>query len=102
MILYPEAIWESDMGHCYGNDLRRRVAGIRQAIEAAGATLLYLPPYSPDCNPIEMAFAKLKALLRKAAARTADDLWDAIADAIDAFTSTECENYFAAAGYDRD
>ncbi len=79
-----------------------KVAGIRQAIEAAGATLLYLPPYSPDCNPIEMAFAKLKALLRKAAARTADDLWDAIAEAIDAFTSTECENYFAAAGYDRD
>ena len=79
-----------------------KVAGIRQAIEAAGATLLYLPPYSPDCNPIEMAFAKLKALLRKAAARTVDDLWDAIADAIDAFTSTECENYFAAAGYDRD
>ena len=57
----------------------------------------YLPPYSPDCNPIEMAFSKLKALLRKAAARTVDDLWDAI----DAFTSTECENYFAAAGYDR-
>ena len=79
-----------------------KVAGIRQAIEAAGATLLYLPPYSPDCNPIEMAFAKLKALLRKAAARTVDDLWDAIAAAIDAFTSTECENYFAAAGYDRD
>ncbi len=79
-----------------------KVAGIRQAIEAAGATLLYLPPYSPDCNPIEMAFAKLKALLRKAAARTVDDLWDAIAEAIDAFTSTECENYFAAAGYDRD
>ena len=78
------------------------VAGIRQAIEAAGATLLYLPPYSPDCNPIEMAFSKLKALLRKAAARTIDDLWDAIADAIDALTSTECENYFAAAGYDRD
>ena len=68
----------------------------------AMAILEYLPPYSPDCNPIEMAFAKLKALLRKAAARTVDDLWDAIADAIDAFTSTECENYFAAAGYDRD
>ncbi len=64
--------------------------------------LAYLPPYSPDCNPIEMAFAKLKALLRKAAARTVDDLWDAIAEAIDAFTSTKCENYFAAAGYDRD
>jgi hypothetical protein len=57
---------------------------------------------SPDFNPIEMAFSKLKALLRKAAARTKDDLWDAIAKAIDTFTPTECENYFAAAGYERD
>lgn len=79
-----------------------KVAGIRQAIEAAGARLLYLPPYSPDFNPIEMAFSKLKALLRKAAARTIPDLWDAIADAIEAFTPAECEKYFAAAGYDRD
>ena len=79
-----------------------KVAGIQQAIEAAGATLLYLPPYSPDFNPIEMAFSKLKALLRKAAARTRDELWDAIASAIDAFTPTQCENYFAAAGYDRE
>lgn len=79
-----------------------KVAGVRQAIEAAGATLLYLPPYSPDFNPIEMAFSKLKALLRKAAARTVPDLWDAIATAIEAFTPSECENYFAAAGYDRD
>lgn len=79
-----------------------KVAGIRQAIEAAGVTLLYLPPYSPDFNPIEMAFSKLKALLRKAAARTKDDLWDAIASAIEAFTPTECKNYFAAAGYDQE
>ncbi len=79
-----------------------KVAGVRQAIEAAGAHLLYLPPYSPDFNPIEMAFSKLKALLRKAAARTVDELWDTIANALDAFTPTECENYFAAAGYDRD
>jgi transposase len=79
-----------------------KVAGVRQAIEAAGAILLYLPPYSPDFNPIEMAFSKLKALLRKAAARTKDDLWDATANAIDAFTPSECENYFAAAGYDRE
>jgi len=79
-----------------------KVAGIRQAIEAVGARLLYLPPYSPDFNPIEMAFAKLKALLRKAAARTIPDLWDAIADAIESFTPAECQNYFAAAGYDRD
>ena len=79
-----------------------KVAGVRQAIEAAGATLLYLPPYSPDFNPIEMAFSKLKALLRKAAARTITDLWQAVADALDAFTPTECQNYFAAAGYDPD
>ena len=73
---------------------------IRQLIEAAGASLLYLPPYSPDFNPIENAFAKLKALLRKAAARTVDTLWAAIGHIIDAFTPTECANYFRAAGYD--
>ena len=77
-----------------------KVGGVRQAIEAAGARLLYLPPYSPDFNPIEMAFSKLKALLRKAAARTVDDLWQVIADALDAFTPAECTNYFAAAGYE--
>jgi transposase len=79
-----------------------KVTGVREAIEAAGATLLYLPPYSPDFNPIEMAFSKLKAILRKAAARTVPDLWQAIATAIDALTTTDCQNYFAAAGYDRD
>jgi transposase len=73
---------------------------VRDAIEAAGATLLYLPPYSPDFNPIENAFAKLKALLRKAAERTVDDLWDTIADLIDLFTPQERANYFKAAGYD--
>ena len=77
-----------------------KVTGVRHAIEAAGATLLYLPPYSPDFNPIEMAFAKLKAILRQAAARTVDDLWDAAAQSLDEFTPTECRNYFAAAGYD--
>jgi transposase len=79
-----------------------KVAGVRGAIEAADARLLYLPPYSPDFNPIEMAFAKLKARLRKAAARTIPDLWDVIADALGAFTPAECVNYFAAAGYDLD
>ena len=79
-----------------------KIAGVRQAIEAAGAQLLYLPPYSPDFNPIEMAFSKLKAVLRKAAARTVDDLWDAIANAIETFTNNECKNYFATAGYDLD
>lgn len=73
---------------------------IRTMIEAAGATLLYLPPYSPDFNPIENAFAKLKALLRKTAARTVQALWNAIAQLLDAFTPNECANYFAAAGYD--
>jgi transposase len=73
---------------------------IRQAIEAAGAELRFLPPYSPDFNPIEMAFSKLKAFLKKTAARNVDDLWDAIAQGIETFTPTECQNYFAAAGYD--
>ena len=77
-----------------------RVAGVREAIEAAGARLLYLPPYSPDFNPIEQAFAKLKALLRKAAARTIPDLWTAVAEALAAFQPNECKNYFEAAGYD--
>lgn len=79
-----------------------KVAGVRETIEAAGARLLYLPPYSPDFNPIEMAFAKLKALLRKAAARTVDDLWDTVAQSLDAFTPNECANYFAASGYEPD
>jgi transposase len=75
-------------------------AGIRQAIEAAGARLLYLPPYSPDFNPIENAFSKLKAMLRAAAARTVDGLWSAIGSCINLFAPQECANYFAAAGYD--
>jgi len=75
---------------------------VRKAIEAASAELRFLPPYSPDFNPIEMAFSKLKAFLKKTAARTVDELWEAIAQGIDTFTPTECENYFAAAGYDRE
>ena len=77
-----------------------KVHGVRQAIETAGASLRYLPPYSPDFNPIEMAFAKLKALLRAPAARTIPDLWQAIAEALRRFTPQECPNYLAAAGYD--
>jgi transposase len=77
-------------------------ARVRAAIEAAGAKLLYLPPYSPEFNPIENAFAKLKAMLRKAAARTVESLWNTIGRIIDTFTPTECANYFAAAGYDAD
>ena len=74
--------------------------GVRDLIEAAGASLLYLPLYSLDFNPIENAFAKLKVLLRKAAERTVDGLWAAIARLIDTFTPQECANYLAAAGYD--
>jgi transposase len=75
---------------------------VRNAIEAAGASLLYLPPYSPDFNPIENAFSKLKALLRKAATRTVDALWTAIGRLIDLFTPAECANFFRAAGYEPD
>ena len=73
---------------------------VRLLIEAAGANLLYLPPYSPDFNPIENAFSKLKALLRKAEERTVAGLWDAIGRIVDLFTPAECANYFSAAGYD--
>ena len=73
---------------------------VRELIEAVGASLLYLPPYSPDFNPIENAFAKLKALLRKAAERTIEGLWTTIGRLVDVFTPSECANYFAAAGYD--
>jgi transposase len=77
-----------------------KVTGVKEAIEAAGATRLFLPPYSPDFNPIEQAFAKLKALLRKAATRTVDDLWDAVAEAIERFPPAECANFFANSGYE--
>jgi transposase len=76
-----------------------KIAAVRALIEAAGATLLYLPPYSPDLNPIEMAFAKLKALLRKAAERSVDALWDKIGESLGKFSSGECANYFRHAGY---
>ena len=76
-----------------------KVTGVRQAIEKVGASLLYLPPYSPDFNPIEMAFSKLKAILRKAAARSIDNLWQVIADTLDKFSQQDCTNYFTAAGY---
>jgi len=76
-----------------------KVEGVRAAIAARGALLVYLPPYSPDLNPIELAFAKLKTLLRKAAARTRDSLWDAIGSVLTAFTADECANYLTHAGY---
>ncbi|MDB5736587.1 MAG: family transposase, partial [Sphingomonas bacterium] len=75
-------------------------AAVREAIEAAGAALLFLPPYSPDFNPIENSFAKLKSILRKAAARTVEQLYNTIRDALPRFTPAECRNYFTAAGYE--
>ena len=78
----------------------RKGAAVRTMIKAAGAMLRYLPPSSPDFNPIENAFAKLKAILRKAAARTIDELWNALRDALPAFSPYKCENYFTAAGYE--
>jgi transposase len=77
-------------------------AAVREAIETAGATLTFLPPYSPDFNPIKNAFAKQKALLRKAAERTVAALWNTVGGLIDEFTPAECANYFRAAGYDPD
>ena len=79
-----------------------KVDGVRQAIEACGATLLYLPPYSPDLNPIENAFAKLKAHVRKAAARTIEALEAAAACALQTFKPSQCANFFAHAGYGLD
>ncbi|WP_245461401.1 IS630 family transposase [Mesorhizobium sp. M6A.T.Ce.TU.002.03.1.1] len=79
-----------------------KAAGIRDAIEVAGASLLYLPPYSPDFNPIENAFAKLKALLRAKAERTIKALWNTVGAVVDLFTPAECANYFKAAGYEPD
>lgn len=76
-----------------------KVAGVKEAVEATGATLRYLPPYSPDLNPIEKMFSKLKALLRKAAKRTVSELWNEIGTLLGAFSPSECRNYFASSGY---
>jgi transposase len=73
--------------------------GVRRAIEAAGCDLLLLPPYSPDLNPIELAFSKLKRLLRSAGERTVDGLWSFLGRALDAFAPAECRNYFRHCGY---
>ena len=74
--------------------------GVRQAIERAGCQLLYLPPYSPDFNPIEKAFSKLKALLRARAKRTVEALWDAVGEIVPLFKPEECANYFTSCGYE--
>jgi len=76
-----------------------KVAGVRAAIEAAGATLVYLPPYSPDLNPIELCFAKLKAIVRAARCRTIETLWPLLGECLQHFSADECRNYFRHAGY---
>ena len=76
-----------------------KVAGVKPAIEAAGAALRYLPPYSPDFNPIEQVFSKLKTLLRSAHARTLEALWSAIGSLLDRFPPDECERYIRHCGY---
>ncbi len=73
--------------------------GVREAIESVGANVRYLPPYSPDLNPIELAFSKLKTLLRKAGERTKEALWNRIGELVDTFTPDECRNYFRHCGY---
>jgi hypothetical protein len=79
-----------------------RTVSVRLAIERAGAELRYLPPYSPDFNPIKMAFSKLKAVMRSKAERAVEGLWDAVGVVIPLFKPDECANYFAAAGYEPD
>lgn len=76
-----------------------KIEGVRARIEAAGATLLYRSPYSPDFNPIELWFAKLKSLLRTARKRTVEELWPTVADCLTSFSPTECRNYFRHCGY---
>jgi transposase len=76
-----------------------KVAGVEEAILATGATVLYLPPYSPDLNPVEKFFSKLKALLRKAAKRSIDELWKEIGRLLNGVTQSECENYISSCGY---
>ena len=100
---YVEQFWvptlQKDDVVIMDNLFRHKVPGIREAIENVGATLMYLPPYSPDLNPIEQIFSKFKALLRKAAARTVEALWNAIASTLDAFTPDECAAYLKHSGY---
>ena len=76
-----------------------KVAGVRQAIEARGASLWFLPSYSPDLNPIELVFSKLKRMLRSAAMRTVDALWNAVGRLLNNFTAAECANYLRHCGY---
>jgi len=106
--------FEASVAHILAPELRRgdvvimdnlsnhKRASVRKLVEAAGATLLFLPPFSPDFNPIEKAFVRLEGMLRKAAERTVTGLWDRIGKLVDIFHPTECANYFSACGYNPD
>ena len=83
-----------------GNLAAHKAGGVREAVGAAGASVLYLPPYSPDLNPIEQVFSKLKALVRSAAERTVEGLWAAVGRLLDRFPPDECARYLAHCGYD--
>jgi len=76
-----------------------KIAGVKEAIESVGAKILYLPPYSPDFNPIELVFSKLKTLVRKSKVRKVEELWKKLGELCDVFTPNECKNYFKHAGY---
>lgn len=89
---------EGDVVVC-DNLASHKVAGVAEAIESAGAKLVFLPPYSPDLNPIEMAFSKLKTLLRKASARTFEALLEAVAKSLPEITASDCLAFFRHAGY---
>ncbi len=99
-VLVPEP-WRGDVVIVDNLSSHKR-ASIRALVEAVGATLMFLPPYSPDFNPIENAFARLKAMLRKAAERTVAGLWDLIGQLVDVFQPAECANDFNSCGYDPD
>ena len=76
-----------------------KVAGVKEAMETVGAKVVYLPPYSPDFNPIELVFSKLKTILRKSKLRTVEELWKKLGKLCDIFTPDECKNYFKHTGY---
>ena len=96
-VLRPDAQARRHRHH--GQSRQHKGKAVRRAIRAAGAKLLFLPPYSPDLNPIEQVFAKLKALLRKAAERTIEATWPRIGQLLELYTPQECANYFTNAGY---
>ena len=96
-IMVPPGAWRDLQGHRLVADGKR--PAIRKAIRSIGAKLLFLPPYSPDLNPIEQVFSKLKHLLRKAAERTHEQTWMKIGELLDHFKPAECANYLTNSGY---